>query len=179
VCDFACHGELTEGDGAPPKIVSDPEPIRAGRSNRPGTGASVDSRFVQDMLDLAVADPATYNAAARSPSSGRPPTNGSPRVGSPRVSNMGPRVAGRAATPQGLPGTYRKPELSTLDTHALEAELEKRRRAASGSRGGGGGAGSRPATGGSQRSMPLDQQNAAAIDPVAEGLPGSKMPAAP
>ena len=180
VCDFACHGELTEGDGAPPKIVSDPEPIRAGRrSSRPGTGASVDSRFVQDMLDLAVADPATYNAAARSPSSGRPPTNGSPRVGSPRVSNMGPRVAGRAATPQGLPGTYRKPELSTLDTHALEAELEKRRRAAGGSRGGGGGAGSRPATGGSQRSMPLDQQNAAAIDPVAEGLPGSKMPAAP
>ena len=66
VCDFACHGELTEGDGAPPR-VPDPEPIaRSVRSPRPGTGASVDSRFVQDMLDLAVADPATYNAA-RSP----------------------------------------------------------------------------------------------------------------
>ena len=123
------------------------------------------------MLDLAVADPATYNAA-RSPSS-RPPT------GSPRVSNMGPRVASRAATPLGLPGTYKKPELSSLDTRALEAELEKRRRAAAGGSSVGGGAGSRPTTGGSQRSMPLDQQNAAAIDPVAEGLPGSKMAAAP
>ena len=179
VCDFACHGELTEGDGAPPKIVSDPEPIRAGRSNRPGTGASVDSRFVQDMLDLAVADPATYNAAARSPSSGRPPPT-APAGGLPAGVEHGPEGRGsRRDAAQGLPGTYRKPELSTLDTHALEAELEKRRRAASGSRGGGGGAGSRPATGGSQRSMPLDQQNAAAIDPVAEGLPGSKMPAAP
>ena len=96
------------------------------------------------------------------------------------MSNMGPRVASRAATPLGLPGTYKKPELSSLDTRALEAELEKRRRAAAaGGSSGGGGAGSRPTTGGSQRSMPLDQQNAAAIDPVAEGLPGSKMAAAP
>ena len=53
VCDFAYNGELTQGDGAPPEMppLPMPERRRGGVGSRPGTSATVDSRFVQDMLD--------------------------------------------------------------------------------------------------------------------------------
>jgi len=143
---------------------------------------------VQDMLDLATADAKEYSAPpARSPSS-RPPTS----TTSPRLGNaMGPRVSGakapsRGTTPVGLPGTYRKPDLNSMDTAALEAELARRGKPIHRdfSR-----PSSRPTTGGSVRGMdPADQmptgmdpadQMPTGMDPVAEGLPGSNMPTAP
>jgi pimeloyl-ACP methyl ester carboxylesterase len=197
VCDFAYNGELTQGDGAPPEMppLPMPERRRGGAGSRPGTSATIDSRFVQDMLDLATADPKEYNA--RSPSS-RPPTS----TTSPRLGNaMGPRVSGakapsRGTTPVGLPGTYRKPDLNSMDTAALEAELARRGKPVHKdfSR-----PSSRPTTGGSVRGMdpadqmptgmdPADQmptgmdpadQMPTGMDPDAEGLPGSNMPTAP
>ena len=67
VCDFAYNGELTQGDGAPPEMppLPMPERRRGGAGSRPGTSATVDSRFVQDMLDSRNRGPEGVQRAAR------------------------------------------------------------------------------------------------------------------